>query len=211
MTRKVALVTGASRGIGREIALAFAREGFDVAITARTVREGDGAVTPRTRAEGETLIAVPGSLETSAAEIEACGVRALPIRMDLLDLESVLAAADEVLRVLGRVDVLVNNAYAQTAGHMERILDLQLGDAEVMVRGNYLHQLALIQRVLPSMVENGDGVIVDLVSGSATTDPPAAPARAAGASRTRHRRRRSGDWPVPSTRNTAGAVSARSI
>ncbi|WP_305092967.1 SDR family oxidoreductase [Prescottella sp. R16] len=173
--RRAVLVTGASRGIGREIALAFARKGFDVAITARTVREGEGAVTPRTRAEGETLIAVPGSLETTAAEIERCGVRALPIRMDLLDRDSVVGAADEVLREWGRIDVLVNNAYAQTAGHMERILDLQQDDAEVMVRGNYLHQLALIQRVLPSMVDRGDGVVVNLVSGSATTDPPAAP------------------------------------
>lgn len=173
--RKVALVTGASRGIGREIALAFAHQGYDVAITARTVREGEGAVTPRTRAEGDALIAVSGSLETTTAEIEACGVRALPIRMDLLDRESVVGAADRVLREWGRVDVLVNNAYAQTAGHMERILDLRPGDAEVMVRGNYLHQLALIQRVLPSMIERGDGVIVNLVSGSATTDPPAAP------------------------------------
>ncbi|PTR24869.1 NADP-dependent 3-hydroxy acid dehydrogenase YdfG [Rhodococcus sp. OK519] len=173
--RKVALVTGSSRGIGREIALAFARKGFDVAITARTVREGEGAVTPRTRAEGESLISVPGSLETTAAEIEACGARALPIRMDLLDADSVVGAADEVLREWGRVDVLVNNAYAQTAGHMERILDLRIDDADVMVRGNYLHQLALIQRVLPSMIENGEGVVVNLVSGSATTDPPAAP------------------------------------
>lgn len=173
--RKVVIVTGASRGIGREIALAFARKGFDVAITARTVREGEGAITPRTRAEGETLIAVPGSLETTAAEIEACGVRALPIRMDLLDRDSVLAAADEVLRELGRVDVLVNNAYAQTAGHMDRVLDVRIEDAEVMVRGNYLHQLALIQRVLPSMLEIGGGVVVNLVSGSATTDPPAPP------------------------------------
>lgn len=173
--RKVALVTGASRGIGREIALAFARKGFDVAITARTVREGDGAIAPRTRAEGASLIAVPGSLETTAAEIESCGVRALPIRMDLLDQDSVVGAADEVLRGWGRVDVLVNNAYAQTAGNMDRLLDIRAEDAEAMVRGNYLHQLALIQRVLPSMIAGGDGVVVNLVSGSATTDPPAAP------------------------------------
>ncbi|WP_345346615.1 SDR family oxidoreductase [Rhodococcus olei] len=165
-------MTGASRGIGREVALAFARNGFDVALTARTVREGDGRVPPRTRGAD---IAVPGSLETTAAEVRALGVDALGVPMDLLDGASVLAAADRVLETWGRVDVLVNNAYAQTAGNMDRILDVELDDATLMMRGNYLHQLALIQRVLPAMVERGSGVLVNLVSGSATMDPPAAP------------------------------------
>ncbi|WP_037178579.1 SDR family NAD(P)-dependent oxidoreductase [Rhodococcus sp. UNC363MFTsu5.1] len=170
--RRVAFVTGASRGIGREIALAFARDGFDVAFTARTVREGDGRVAPRTHGDP---IPVPGSLATTAAEIEALGVRAMPVPMDLLDLHSVTAAADRVLEEWGGVDVLVNNAYAQTAGNMDRILDIDLADAETMVRGNFLHQLALVQRLLPQMVARGSGVVIDLVSGSASMDPPAAP------------------------------------
>ncbi|MEE2031489.1 SDR family oxidoreductase [Rhodococcus chondri] len=170
--RPVALVTGASRGIGREIALAFARSGFDVALTARTVREGDGRVAPRTHGEP---IPVPGSLETTAGEVRALGVEALPVPMDLLDAASVLSAADQVLETWGRVDVLVNNAYAQTAGNMDRVLDIDLDDATAMLRGNYLHQLALIQRVAPTMVERGAGVLINMVSGSATTDPPAAP------------------------------------
>lgn len=170
--RPVALVTGASRGIGRETALAFARNGFDVALTARTQREGEGRVSPRTHGD---LIPVPGSLATTAAEVRALGVDALAVPMDLLDGASVLAAADRVLETWGRVDVLVNNAYAQTPGNMDRLLDVELEDAAVMMRGNYLHQLALIQRVLPAMVRQGSGVLVNLVSGSATMDPPAAP------------------------------------
>jgi NAD(P)-dependent dehydrogenase (short-subunit alcohol dehydrogenase family) len=170
--RPVAFVTGASRGIGREVALAFARNGFDVAITARTVREGDGRVAPRTHGAD---IPVPGSLDTTAAEIRALGVDAFAVPMDLLDGASVLAAADRVLADWGRVDVLVNNAYAQTAGNMDRLLDVDLADATVMMKGNYLHQLALVQRVLPAMVAKGGGVLVNLVSGSATTDPPAPP------------------------------------
>ena len=171
---RVALVTGASRGIGRECALAFARAGFDVAITARTVREGEGRAAPRTRA-GEQVIPVPGSLETTVSEIEACGVRALAVPMDLLDRASVIAAGERVLNEWSRVDVLVNNAYAQTVGNMDRILGIEIDDAQAMVVGNYLHQLALVQVVLPSMIERGNGIVIGLASGSATLDPPAPP------------------------------------
>ncbi len=173
--RRVALVTGASRGIGRETALAFARAGFDVAITARTLREGEGSILPRTREHGDAAIAVPGSLKTTAAEIERHGVRSLGVPMDLLDREAVHAAASQVLESWGRVDVLVNNAYAQSAGNMDRILDVDLADAETMLHGNFLNQLALIQAVLPSMVDRTGGVVVDVVSGSGSIDPPAAP------------------------------------
>ncbi|MEZ7236469.1 SDR family NAD(P)-dependent oxidoreductase [Rhodococcus sp. GXMU-t2271] len=172
---RVALVTGASRGIGRETALAFARAGFDVAVTARTVREGQGAVPPRSRRDGDEPIAVPGSLETTTAEIEALGVRALPVPMDLLDVGSVRGAGRRVLDVWGRIDVLVANAYAQTAGNMDRLLDIDLADAAAMIDGNYLHQVALIQTVLPAMLDRGSGVVIDLVSGSAAVDPPAPP------------------------------------
>ena len=98
-------MTGASRGIGRECALAFARAGFDVAITARTVREGEGRAAPRTR-QGEQVIPVPGSLETTVAEIESFGVRALAVPMNLLDLASVRGAGERVLAEWGHVDVL---------------------------------------------------------------------------------------------------------
>ncbi|MGI5420151.1 SDR family NAD(P)-dependent oxidoreductase [Actinomadura luteofluorescens] len=169
--RPVAMVTGASRGIGRRTALALAAAGYDVAFTARTVEEGRGRIPPRHgRAEP---IPVPGSLERTGAEIEALGARALPVRMDLLDRASVTAAAGTVLDAWGRVDVLVNNAVAHIAGTHERFLDLDPEVAARTVTGNYLNQIVLLQAVLPAMLERGGGTIVDLCSGSATTDPAA--------------------------------------
>ncbi|MEO3784699.1 SDR family oxidoreductase [Actinocorallia sp. B10E7] len=174
-SRPVALVTGASRGIGRPVALALARAGYDVAFTARTVAEGQGRIPPRYGSGENEGFAVPGSLETTGAEIEALGARALPVRMDLLDLESVRAAARTVLAQWGRIDLLVNNAVAHLPGNHDRILDLDLEVAARTMTGNYLHQLALIQSVVPAMLEQGGGTIVNLCSGSATTDPPAPP------------------------------------
>jgi NAD(P)-dependent dehydrogenase (short-subunit alcohol dehydrogenase family) len=171
--RRVALVTGASRGIGRETALEFARVGFDVAITARTVHEGDGRIPARSGAESQASLAVSGSLDTTAAQINDLGVRAVPVRMDLLDLADVAAVAGQVLDACGRIDVLVNNAIAQIDGAMDRLLDIRLDDANALFAGNFLHQVALIQCVVPVMLDAGSGVIINLISGSAETEPPA--------------------------------------
>lgn len=172
-TRPVALVTGASRGIGRRTALALAAAGHDVAFTARTVEEGQGRIPPRHGTAG--AIPVPGSLARTAAEIEALGARALPVQMDLLDGASVQDAARTVLDAWGRVDVLVNNAVAHIAGTHERFLDLDVDVARQLVAGNYLNQIVLLQAVLPAMLEQGGGTIVNLCSGSATSDPPGPP------------------------------------
>lgn len=173
--RPIALVTGASRGIGRAAAIALAAAGHDVAITARTVREGEGRVAPRMRGGDVEELPVAGSLESTAAEIERRGARAHLFPMDLLDEGSVLAAADEVLAQLGHVDVLVNNAIVHVAGVHDRLLDLAPAVLAEVLEGNFSHQVRFVQRVLPGMIERGHGVIINLCSGAATTPPPAPP------------------------------------
>ncbi len=175
----VALVTGASRGIGKATAIALAAAGLDVAITARTVHEGDARSEPNSVRGDDPVVALPGSLETTAAEIEARGRRALIVPMDLLDVTSVEAAPATVLAEWGRIDVLFNNAIYQGPGTMDRILDLRLDDIDRALRGNFSHQLRLIQVVLAHMIERGHGRIINMVSGSARHDPPG-PAGAGG-------------------------------
>ncbi|MCD9623671.1 SDR family NAD(P)-dependent oxidoreductase [Rhabdothermincola salaria] len=170
--RPVALVTGASRGIGKAAALALAEAGFDVALTARTVREGEGRSEPNSVRGDEPVVALPGSLETTAAEVERRGRRAVSIPMDLLDLASVEAVPAAVLEGFGRIDVLFNNAIYQAGGTMDRLLDLQMSDLDNLMRGNFAHQIRLIQLVVPHMVDHGEGRIINMVSGSARHDPP---------------------------------------
>lgn len=159
-----ALVTGASRGIGKATAIDLARHGYDVAITGRTVHEGEGRVNG---------IAVPGSLESTAAEIEALGRRAVPIAMDVTDRESIAAAYRSAIDQLGHLDALVNNAPYSGPGTESKVLDIDLEVANRIVTTNYLHQLYLIQLALPAMLERGGGTIVNLGSGSALNAPPA--------------------------------------
>ena len=170
---KVALVTGASRGIGRCAALALAERGWDVVITGRTVHEGDAR---------ERGVTIPGSLDTTASEIEERGRRALPIAMDIMDRDAIRAGFDRIVAEWGRIDALVNNAPYSGPGTEARILDIEPATATRVVEADYVNQLFLTQLVLPGMLERGSGTIVDLGSGSALVPPPA-PATSGGSPR----------------------------
>ena len=122
---------------------------------------------------------VAGSLESTAAAIETAGQRALPVAMDLLDRPSIDAAVATVFDEWGHIDAVVNNAIYQGPGRMDRVLELDLDDATKLVVGNYVHQLHIIQLIVPRMLERGGGRIVNLSSATATMDPPA-PAGAGG-------------------------------
>lgn len=168
----VAIVTGASRGIGRAGALALADAGFDVVISARTEREGEGRTEANSVRGDDPIVPIPGSLETTAKEIEARGQRALALKLDLLDRDACVALPGKVLEEWGRIDVLFNNAVFAGGATMDRILDLTAEAMTTLVVTNYVHQVLISQQVIPHMVERGSGRIINMVSGSAQYDPP---------------------------------------
>ena len=96
MARPVALVTGASRGIGRRLAGDLAAAGYDVVCTARSSEEAPGRL--------------PGTVEETARRVRAAGGRALPAALDVRDEEAVAALVERVHAEWGRCDLLVNNA-----------------------------------------------------------------------------------------------------
>jgi len=165
----VALITGASRGIGKAAALALAGAGFDVAITARTRHEGEG----RDDSDSGGGRAVPGSLDATAAEVEALGARALPLVADLLDRASLVNAVEETLAQWGRIDVLVNNAVHTGPGSMVPFLELTIEQVETKVTANLVNQLAIIKAAVPAMLAAGHGAVINVTSHVAMADPPA--------------------------------------
>ncbi len=172
--RPTVLITGASRGIGKATALAFARAGYDVAITARTEVEGQRHQHSISGRDGQAL---PGSLMTTLREMEACGAQALAMRMDLLEPASIDAVADAVLKKFPRIDVLINNAIYQGSDLNARFLDL---DAEVLARvwqGYVAGPVRLTQRVLQQMLKQGGGTVINVTSGAGESDPPLAAGR----------------------------------
>ena len=125
MSRRIALVTGASRGIGKATAVALAEAGFDLVLTARTVKSGERFEHSPTLAKSDTR-PVPGSLEETAGLVAERGREALSLRMDLLDEGSVLEAARQAV-AWGPIDVLVNNAVYTGPGNLDRFLEAREG------------------------------------------------------------------------------------
>lgn len=170
MSRPIAFVTGASRGIGKGCAVALARSGHDVAIAARTVAEGSGVLEGDLRGRPDAPIA--GSLQATASEIESLGGRSLSVVMDVSNRASVLAAADRVMAEWGAVDVVVNVAHYRGPGYDGTFLDTPIEVVEKTLEGDVLAPLVLLQRLVPQMLERGGGTIVNMSSFVAAQNPP---------------------------------------
>ncbi|HVS53921.1 MAG TPA: glucose 1-dehydrogenase [Opitutaceae bacterium] len=142
LTGKIALVTGASRGLGRHFALTLARAGADVAITSRSL----------------------ASLDEVVREIAALGRRALPVALDVRDQASIAAAVAAVHAHFGRIDILVNNAGCNIR---KPALDVTWDDWNTILDTNLRGPFFVAQAVAHHMVAAGRGRIVNI--GSVTT------------------------------------------
>lgn len=140
---RVVFITGASRGIGRAVALACAREGANIVVAAKTEVENN----PR----------LPGTIHDVAREIEALGRKALPIKLDVRDDAACEAAVAQAAGHFGRVDALINNAgalwWADVVETPVKKFDLVMG---INVRASFV----LAQAVLPHMIKQRWGHIV---------------------------------------------------
>jgi NAD(P)-dependent dehydrogenase (short-subunit alcohol dehydrogenase family) len=141
---KRALVTGATKGLGREIALAFAGAGCDIAATGRNQDE----------------------LDSLAAEIVAKGRRCEILRADLASTDGTLRMAEHFLEVMKPLDILINNAGIAL---LESVVNLQAEHWDAVLNVN-LRAPALISKVVANhMIANGEGVIVNVSSAAGVT------------------------------------------
>ncbi len=166
---RIAVVTGASRGIGKATALALADAGFDLVLAARTVKSGDEHPDMVRNADGSAL---PGSLEETRDAVLGKGRRARLQRLDLLETPTIQALVEDTLAEWGRIDVLVNNAIYQGPGLMADFLEGSIEELEKVFQGNVIAQVRLTRLVLHGMLERGSGVIVNLTSQAGMVDPP---------------------------------------
>ncbi|MCL4559095.1 MAG: 3-oxoacyl-ACP reductase FabG [Chloroflexi bacterium] len=136
---KVALVTGAARGIGRACALALAHAGADILLGLRE------------KSSGQEL----------AAQIESMGRKVLPLQMDVSQMGEIFAAVDEAVQAFGRIDILVNNAGIGEANPAEEVNETDFDDAlRVNLKGTFFTSQA-VGRV---MIRQGGGRIINIGS-----------------------------------------------
>jgi NAD(P)-dependent dehydrogenase (short-subunit alcohol dehydrogenase family) len=167
---KVAFITGASRGIGKACALELADAGYRIAVTARTVQDGEQRE-HSSSLKGSDLSPLPGSLSSTVGMIEERGGTAMAIPADLLDSASLGAAVATVLERWGRIDVVVHNGRYIGPGHMDVFLDTPIELLRKQMEGNFFAPLIINKFVLPAMVAQGGGTIINITSGSGYGDP----------------------------------------
>jgi len=147
---KVAIVTGASRGIGKAVAQLFAAEGAKVVCAARTLKEGEHMF--------------EGSLNTTVSEIQKAGGIALAVQTNLADQESCARLVETTKQAFGPVDVLVNDA---ALSYWIPIKDMTLKQWDRSWAVGPRAIFILTNEVLPDMIERHSGAIVNVSSGAA--------------------------------------------
>jgi len=148
LENKVALITGASRGIGRAIALRFAQAGARVVVSSRKL----------------------DSVQAVAAEIEAAGGQALAVQAHVGQPDDVTALAARAIEVYGRIDITVNNA--ATNPHFGPLLTADEGQWDKIMDTNAKGAFRVCKAVVPHMEAQGGGKIVNLVSLAGLRPPP---------------------------------------
>ncbi len=136
---KIALVTGAGKGIGRAVAVALAREGVHVGLLARTESQ----------------------LQAVAQELQALGVKTAVATADIADRAAVEAAVARVQQALGPVDILINNA---GIGTFAKFLDMDPATWEEIIRVNLFGVYYATRAVLPGMIARQTGDIINVAS-----------------------------------------------
>jgi citronellol/citronellal dehydrogenase len=151
---RVAIVTGASRGIGKALALRLAREGADVVIAAKSETSTEK---------------LPGSIYDTADEVRALGRKALAVHTDVRNSDAVCQMIDQTIAEFGRIDILINNAGAlwwqKVIDTPPKRFDLMMG---VNVRAAYLTS----HYALPHMIRQRWGHIINMCPAISTTPNP---------------------------------------
>lgn len=137
---KVALITGATRGIGKEIALELAANGYDIAVNCRSIQD---------------------SLEEERKEIEAYGVRCEFVQADVANFEQCEAMVKETIEKFGKIDILVNNAGITKDG---LIMRMKKEDFEAVIDINLTGTFNVTRNVIPYMIKQKSGRIINLSS-----------------------------------------------
>ena len=146
MSEKVALVTGASRGLGAALAVALARDGYAVVCAARATR----------RAPQETA----GTIDDVVDRIRAVGGTAVGVRVDVSDRSQVADVVARTIAEFGRLDVLVNNAATGTVGG----IDVSLPDHDLVMAVNLDAPFIASRQAVPHMRALGEGRILNVSS-----------------------------------------------
>lgn len=150
-----ALVTGASRGIGADVAKALAKAGAAVAVTARSEEVTD----PR----------LPGTIHSVAKEITDAGGKAVAIRLDVRDPESIAAGVQQAAEALGGLDIIVNNAAILVPGTLESV---QARHIDLIWQIDGRGPLLVMKEALPHLKQAGRGHIINVSSRAAVFPGP---------------------------------------
>jgi len=144
LTGQVAVITGSSRGIGKNIALRLARAGADIVVAAKSELSRDS---------------LPGSIHETVSEIEALGRQALAVRTNVRDADQLESMVNAALERFGRIDILINNAGAL---HWRSVADTPPKRYDLMMEVNARAAFVASHFVLPHMIERGSGTIIQM-------------------------------------------------